>query len=758
MHNGLVDSTRRPEPGLVERAFRAAPVPLGLLGLDGRFLMVNEAAATLLRRDTDELVGVPMPTLSPLNDQAWTTEYLRRMATGELGEFTALRPVRLPDGSREDHRLRIAPILDDGVPIALIATMFPSREHQHVTDARLSKLIENIDNTISLIDGDGALIETSGNYKEILGYPSQFWAERTIFDLLHPDDAMRVLAMRQSVLDQPGHLVTGEFSVKAADGTYQPLEVHAVNLLDDPDVRGIVITSRNVSEQRQLLNELAESRDDAVAAAQLRSRMVATVSHELRNPLHAMGGLAELLATSGRLDSDSLALTETLRRQIDALQHVVDDLLDESRLSMGSLALRSQPMALVPFVDDVVSLAQLGVKGKDVQVSAELADGLPPAVMADASRLRQVIGNLVGNAVKFTDAGSVTLKVAAEGAQLRFDIVDSGRGIAESELASVFEPFSTATNAGTGSGAGLGLAIVRQLVVLMQGTVQAASSLGVGSTFTVRLPMIAVAAPAHEPDDDFVPARGARVLVVEDNAVNQLLAKSQLTRLGMQAVIVGSGEAALELLAKGDGPTIVLMDHQLPGIDGLETTRRLRQMEEGTGRRAVVISMTASATLADRAACEAAGMDDFMAKPVGLNTLNDTLTRWLRAERRSRPRRTDDAGGAGDIDRAALATLVDELGDADVVAELVRTFLAELRGRRTALTDAATEGDLDAARRVAHTLKSSSLLLGAAELGGACARMASIDDAAAMRTLVEEILGLCTGAARQMQSWLIDHA
>ena len=726
-----------------------APVAWSLFDLDGHGVAGSREYAAVFELSPDDLVGLPFEAMIEPGDRGHTGEMLAQLRSGELAEYVSMQQALRPGGGDQLVRLTLRALERDGQRVALFSTATPVTDAARFDARRIQKLIENIDDTISLIDENGALIETSGRYKPILGYPSGFWADRTIFDLLHPDDALRVLAMRERVLASPGSVVTGEFRVEAADGTYQPLEVHAVNLLHDIDVSGIVVTSRNISDRKALMRDLAESRDAALAEADLRTRLIATVSHELRNPLHAMAGLAELLTTSAGLQDDASSLADTLRRQIDGLTTVIDDLLDSSRLGVGAVSLAAQPVSVRSLVDDVIALAGLGARERAVAVLGHVPDEVPTWVLGDATRIRQVLSNLVGNAVKFTLEGEVLLAVTSVPNGLQFEISDTGQGIDPAEKTTIFDAFTTGSNAGDGGGAGLGLTIVRQLVELMSGTIKVVSNIGEGSTFTVTLPTIECDPPPKVAEPSMPPLNiaGQPVLVVDDNAVNQMLAESQLARLGMRAVVVGTGEAAVAILAKGEGPDLVLMDYHLPGIDGLEATRQIRALEAHTGRRSVIVGVTAAAAAADRRACEEAGMDDFLPKPVSLAVLGEALRRWVL--------HVPPVGELPNtVDTTVLDSLAADLGDAQVVTELVRTFLEELHGRRIALSDACAHGDIISAKRAAHTLKSSSFLLGAMELGRACQRMETLQSVDEAQRTSSDILRFATDAARWYQIWL----
>lgn len=776
-HNGAVALRDDLPDGVFRWIFEQTSVAYSVLDLSGRQVATNRAFAELMGFDaaSDDHAGVDLVDVDVItrdSDRTWTNQYLSRLVSGELAEYTTEKTYVRVDGEELLCRLTARALRgNDGAVVAVLGAIEPIIERPVVSDDRMRKMIEHVDDTISLMDANGALLDTSGRYRATLGYPKEFWATRTIFDVLHPDDALEVLALREEVLREPGRHVSGEYRVRNVDGGYESIEVHAVNLLDDPDVGGIVITSRNITARNTMLAEIAARRDEAIAQADLRTRLIATVSHELRNPLHAMGGLSELLAT-GDLPSEMVGLATTLHRQILGLNRVIDDLLETTRLDIGVIELKPEPTVLRGLIDDIVLLGRSLADDRAVEVSASVGASVPAAIVTDPSRLRQVLGNLVGNAVKFTDTGHVQLHVHTEvvaGADtLTFEVVDTGRGIPSHQLEDVFEPFSTASTGGTRVGAGLGLSIVRQIVELMGGDTSVSSEVGLGSTFVVRLPLVAADTPDDAEEADA--GTSVRVLVVEDNPVNQMLAKNQLERLGMQPIVVGSGEEALALIERGDSPRIILMDHQLPGMDGLECTRHIRELEAGRSERAVIIGVTASAMAADRDACLIGGMDDFLAKPVSLHDLGVTLQRWASVTSATNAPDTDpqhDAPGTPDdtrggaavhddpvLDQATLEKLADELGGNEVVVMLAATYLDELAPRLSNLTDAAAAGDLTAVSRAAHTLKSSSRLLGGLTLGDLCQDTEHAADIGAAAALVPTVVALAERFAAELTTWM----
>ncbi len=601
-----------------------------------------------------------------------------------------------------------------------------------LSEQRFRRMLENISDTVTLIGADAHVQSTTGNVKEILGYPVDFWSLRNAFDLCHPEDADRARAALERLLSMPGGEMTDEFRVRAADGRWAHVEVSGANLLEDPDVAAIVLTTRNITQRKEAERALARARDDALRALEQRMEFVATVSHELRTPIHGILGLAELLASSD-LDEDGRNMARSILRATDTLRMVLDDILDFAKIEAGRLELSPGPFPVAELVTDLRTLYAPQAELKGVAFDVVVDPEHPAWVEGDALRVRQVLANLVSNAVKFTSVGRVRLEFErAAGGITRMIVEDTGLGIPPEVSDSLFVPFSQANRdtAREFGGTGLGLTIARRLVELMGGVLGFDSTPGVGSRFWVTLPLPAVVAPAHATLSETIgvvrPAPlSPRVLVVEDNAVNQLLVRRQLDRLGYASVVVDSGFAALELLAT-ERFAVVLMDWQLPGIDGLETTRRLRLEEQDRGREPVpVVALTASALPGDRERCLDAGMDDVVTKPVNLATLGRVLDRWTAAV--PAPTRYESTGPRSPVDARVLEALVEELEDRELVATVVRTYLRELPARIDSVEAAVRADDRGALAAVAHTLVSTSATIGAQRL----AELASLLEVAA---------------------------
>jgi signal transduction histidine kinase len=397
----------------------------------------------------------------------------------------------------------------------------------------------------------------------------------------------------------------------------------------------------------QRANEMAAAADMANAA---KSEFLANMSHEIRTPLNGIMGMTNL-ALDTKLTAEQAEYLETVKLSADALLSVISDILDFSKIEAGKIELEKIAFSLIDCIEGALKTIRFRANEKGLQLTCDIGAEVPSAVRGDPGRLRQVLLNLVGNAIKFTDEGEVGVKVLADvieekAVKFHFVVSDSGVGIAPDKADMIFESFNQADASTTRhyGGTGLGLTISRCLVGMMDGRLWVESELGVGSRFhfTARLiteennvavtqtppsPAILIADPLVtrcllRDTGDFL--RGLRILLAEDNRVNQKIAIRLLEKRGHHAVLAANGKEALEALAQGSFD-LVLMDVHMPDMDGIEATMAIREKEKTTGLHQPIIAMTALAMKGDRERCLAAGMDGYLTKPIDLQQLDGVL-------------------------------------------------------------------------------------------------------------------------------------
>ncbi|HEY8132629.1 MAG TPA: PAS domain S-box protein [Thermoanaerobaculia bacterium] len=856
-----------------ERAYRALVerVPVGVYSVtpDGEFLLANPALRTMLGYPSEE-------ALAEGNLERDHVNRLQRIVfkhiLEERGEILAFESTwRRRDGNlihvsqnatftrNENGRI----ISYEGI-VEDITERKRAQEEVRETRERYRQLVENANDIIYRCDAHGHFTYVNPTVRKILGYTEEELIGKHFTELVAPDHKEVVEAFYRLQFQAKIPNTYYEFPVLARNGDVLWMGQNVQTIVTGQWILGFQAVTRDVSERRRMEMELAQARDAALASARLKSEFLANMSHEIRTPMNGVIGMADILLAT-RLSSEQRECALTIRSSAEALLTLVDDILDLSKIEAGKLTIKTADFDLDELIDGITDIFAERATAKGLKFRAVIYPDVYRHLHGDAMRLRQVLLNLVGNAVKFTEVGEVSLSVmrekeSVEKMDLWFLVNDTGIGIDLADQDRLFNPFVQADGSSTRKygGTGLGLAISKQLVDMMGGRIGVASSPGEGSTFwftaafakdlradvSRRTPLtgirallldsnemnrlvlrrhlssssvdvteaasaeagivaLRVAATEGHPFDvvvlemqlsgtdgitvarsihadplisktpivlvtaigkrksdlDFFKSEGIdtfvmkpvrrtqlaaaiaqvvtvpvgveesvradfsrpaeagphaeehKILVVEDNVVNQKVAFGQLRHLGYEAEVVGSGAEAIDAIRRRSYD-LILLDCQMPDIDGYDVARSIRRMASAT-RRVPIVAMTAHAMEGEREKCLAAGMDDYLAKPVSTQRLSTVLVRWLGT--REEVVDTEKIAGLQQLARANPSFMRDIAG----------LFREDALVRIHELRDSASRADAETLARAAHSLKSSSGNIGAARMYSLCATIES---------------------------------
>ena len=640
----------RESASLLEATLEATDDGILVVDLHGKVINHNQRfldlwrippAMAVVREDTTLLAFVESQLVDPAHFRRAVAETYANPAKETL-DFLEFSDGRIFERSSRPQRV------GDEI-VGRVWTFRDLTEHRHaLQDLRASEERWQLalqGNNDGLWDWNARTNEVfhSARWKQILGYQAhelpdsdQKWESR-----VHPEDFPRVQRELQDHLDRKTRFYVTEYRIRARDGTYKWVLARGQALWDEAGQPVRMVGSHSDITERKLAEEaLRRARDEAEAGNRAKSEFLANMSHEIRTPMAGVLGMIDL-ALSTEVTPQQKDYLETAKYSADSLLALLNEILDLSKIEAKRLELDPGAFSIRESVESAVRLFGVRAQEKGLALTGTVEEDVPDMLVGDPLRIRQILLNLVGNAIKFTDAGSVTVRVMVQSRTgstvlLRVEVTDTGIGIPAGKHQLVFDRFRQADGSMSRRhmGSGLGLTISAHLVDLMGGGMGLRSEEGRGSTFFFTLPLeVASAAvgrsgsePSPAPSASRPPAaaRGLRILLAEDHPVNQKLGALLLKREGHDVTVVGDGNAAVRAVAEGSFD-VVLMDLQMPEMDGFEASAAIRAAERDTGRHLRIVALTAHAMKADRDKCLEAGMDDYLTKPIDPARLRNAL-------------------------------------------------------------------------------------------------------------------------------------
>ncbi len=701
-------------------------------------------------------------------DEAETVSYLERVFNSSSEPFQLVCRMQRRDGVYATVRLKGKVITrnDRGHPLRAIGTIIDITEQRkwekELAMARFS--LDRCGDQVHWLRKDGSHKYANESAAKALGYSRQALMELSVMDI-NPDQDEEGWQQFWETLKCMG-VCTYETLRRKSSGEVFPVEITA-NYMEYEGEGFMFATCRNIAERKAQEEALRQAKEEADKASQAKSDFLANMSHEIRTPMNAIVGMSQLVLETG-LNSVQKDYITKVCNAADTLLGIINDILDFSKIEAGKLVLEKSSFSLTKVLDNLYGMAAIHARNKDVGFHVQQAEDIPEWLEGDPLRLGQILLNLVYNGIKFTPRGEVSVSVRVvrkteDWVRLGFAVQDTGIGISQDQLPLLFESFSQVDSSTTRrfGGTGLGLAICKRLVALMGGGIRVESKPDEGSSFFFEVELGIASAPEltqdHSLSTSYLVDGHSRILLVEDNEVNQQVATALLEKLGAQVEIAGNGREALERVSQ-EKYDLVFMDIQMPEMDGYSAARAIRQLPDCMQLPVPVVAMTAHAMADDRNRCIAAGMNDHIAKPLVVEELKKVLARYLPM---SEKLVDEEELVPGDLQENLLPAelpgldiqqgLQRVLGDGQLYRKLLVRFYRDHVDSMNLINCALLTNDYDQLRFTAHSLKGVAGTLGASRVEAAASAVEKLARMSAGSELSEPVSRLAREFDRLME-------